>query len=74
MKKLARSIVRWPQIDKDMRIKVKRRECCQNLQESPAAPIHPEDGPIVNAGYRVHVGYMYVGPFRSRMFLLLIDS
>ena len=72
MKRLARSIVWWPGIDKDLENKVRQYEQCALAQKSPAqVPLHPWEWPS-RPWARLHGDY--AGPFMGKMFLILIDA
>ena len=72
MQQLARSIVWWPGIDKDLENKVRQCEQCALAQKSPPhVPLHPWDWPS-RPWARLHVDY--AGPFMGKMFLVLIDA
>ena len=72
MKSLARGLVWWPGIDKNLEDKVKDCLPCQQHQKSPAqTPLHQWDWPK-QPWARVHIDY--AGPFRGRMFLIVVDA
>ena len=72
MKGLARGIVWWPGINKDVEERVKSCAQCQQNQKSPAqAPLHPWDWPK-RPWARIHIDY--AGPFMGKMFLVLVDA
>jgi hypothetical protein len=72
MKQLARSVVWWPSITKDIEEKVKSCETCSIHQKSPpVAPMHPWEWPE-RPWTRLHIDY--AGPFMDKMFLVIIDS
>ena len=72
MKSLARSVVWWPGIDKDIEAKVKDCYSCQQNQRAPSrAPLHPWDWPR-KPWTRLHIDH--AGPFLGKMFFLLIDA
>ena len=72
MKQLARSIVWWPGIDKDLENKVSQCEQCALAQKSPAhVPLHPWEWPS-RPWARLHADY--AGPYMEKMFLVLIDA
>ena len=72
MKQLARIIVWWPGMDKDLENKVRECEQCALAQKSPAhVPLHTWEWPS-RPWARVHVDY--AGPFMGKMFLVLIDA
>eukprot|EP00731_Ephydatia_muelleri_P001678 Em0001g1678a len=72
MKSLARSFVWWPKLDADIEEKAKSCQVCQLHQKAPAqAPLHPWEWPE-QPWFRVHADY--AGPFKGKMFLLLVDA
>ncbi len=72
MKQLARSIVWWPGIDKDLENKVRQCEQCVPAQKSLAyVPLYPWEWPS-HPWARLYVDY--AGPFMGKMFLVLIDA
>ena len=72
MKRLARTFVWWPGIDKDIEMKVRCCLECQSVQSSPPlSPLQPLSWPS-RPWSRVHVDL--AGPFMGHMFLLLIDA
>ena len=72
MKSLARSVVWWPGINKDIEAKVKDCYSCQQNQRAPSqALLHPWDWPR-KPWTRLHIDY--AGPFLGKMFFLLIDA
>ena len=72
MKGIARGIVWWPGIDKDIEQRVESCESCQLNQKMPAsAPLHPWEWPTT-PWTRVHVDC--AGPFLGKMFLVVVDS
>ena len=71
-KALARSYVWWPCLDKDIKKRVLHRHTCQSNQRSPSkAPLHSWEWPK-NPWRRLHIDY--AGPFKNRMFLVVIDA
>ena len=72
MKALGRSYVWWPNMDKDIEAKVKGCANCQeHVNNPPVAPLNPWSYPVAPWS-RVHVDYM--GPFESKMILVIVDS
>ena len=72
MKGLARSMVWWPGIDKNIENKVKGCQQCQEHQKSPAqAPLHPWDWPD-RPWSRIHIDH--AGPFLGKTFLVVVDA
>ncbi|XP_061170894.1 uncharacterized protein K02A2.6-like [Saccostrea echinata] len=63
---VARSLVWWPGIDKDLETLVKRCKGCQeNRPMPPEAPVHPWEWPQ-RAWQRIHVDF--AGPFQGNVF------
>ena len=72
MKSLARSVVWWPGIDKDIEGKVKDCHQFQKYQKAPAqAPLHPWEWPE-HPWARIHIDY--AGLFSGRIFLMVVDA
>ncbi|KAL5479522.1 hypothetical protein EMCRGX_G023050 [Ephydatia muelleri] len=72
MKGLARGIVWWPGIDKDLEATVKSCNACQaNRKSPPVAPLHPWKFPS-SPWSRLHIDF--AGPFLGKMFVVLIDA
>ena len=72
MKSIARGYVWWPGLDADLSSAVKECLPCQQEQKLPAAaPLHPWLWPD-RPWDRVHVDF--AGPFRGRMFLIMVDA
>jgi hypothetical protein len=72
MKGIARGIVWWPGIDAEIEQRVQSCQQCQLNQKSPAsAPLHPWEWPA-KPWTRVHIDY--AGPFRGKMFLVVVDA
>ena len=72
MKSLARSYFWWPGLDEDIQKLVKSCQSCQAVKSAPSsAPLHPWAWPEY-PWQRVHIDL--AGPFKSRMFLLLVDA
>ena len=72
MKSLARGLVWWPGIDKDIESMVKK--CCQCQQDwpmPPSAPLRPWSWPT-RPWSRLHIDY--AGPMAGKMFLVVIDA
>ncbi len=72
MKAKARSYVWWPQIDEEIEQMVKTCSGCQLIRhaETPV-PYSTLESPNIT-WRRVHIDY--AGPFRGKMFLLLVDA
>ena len=71
MKALARGTVWWPWVDKDIKHKVKACARCQvNRKTPPPVPLHPWEFPA-QAWSRLHVDF--AGPFRGKLFIVLVD-
>ena len=72
MKAVARSYMWWPGMDSDLEKLAKSCAACQSVKSAPsAAPLHPWLWPD-QPWQRIHIDY--AGPFRGKMFLLLIDA
>ncbi|XP_061196633.1 uncharacterized protein K02A2.6-like [Saccostrea echinata] len=72
MKTVARSLVWWPGIDKDLETLVKRcKDCQENRPMPPEAPVHPWEWPQ-RAWQRIHVDF--AGPFQGNMFFVVVDA
>ena len=72
MKSLARGLVWWPGLDKDIETVVQQCSSCQQNQPSPpAAPMQPWSWPT-KPWSRVHVDY--AGPIDGKMVLVVIDA
>ena len=72
MKAVARSYMWWPGMDGDLENLAKSCTVCQAVKSAPsAAPLHPWLWPD-QPWQRIHIDY--AGPFRGKMFLLLIDA
>ena len=72
MKAIARSTVWWPGIDGEIEAKVHGCSECQVNQKAPtAAPMHPWEWPA-RPWSRIHIDY--AGPFRGKMFLIVVDA
>ena len=72
MKRLARQYIWWPGMDQNIENMVKSCNVCQETcHKPPSATLHPWDWPR-QPWQRVHADY--VGPFLSRMFLILVDA
>ena len=72
MKALARSYVRWPNMDNKLENKVKHCGQCQvNRKAPPVAPLHPWEWPQ-EPWERFHLDY--AGPFMGHMFLVIVDA
>ena len=72
MKSIARSHMWWPGIDKQLEELVKSCDRCQSVKSSPApAPLHPWIWPS-RPWQRIHIDY--AGPFKQKMFLIVVDA
>ena len=72
MKALARSYLWWPGLDKCLEEKAKSCLSCQEVKNNPpVAPLHPWIWPT-QPWKRVHIDF--AGPFKSHMFLVVIDA
>ena len=72
MKRIARGMVWWPNIDAEIETKVKDCESCQLVQKSPTtAPLHPWEWPN-RPWSRIHIDH--AGPFMGKIFLVLVDA
>ena len=72
MKSLARGLVWWPGIDKDIESMVKKCcQCQQDLPLPPSAPLHLWSWPK-RPWSRLHIDY--AGPMAGKMFLVVIDA
>lgn len=72
MKGLARSIIWWPGIDKDIEERVKACAQCHQNQKSPAqALLQPWDWPKHPWAW---IPVDYAGPFMGKMFLGVVDA
>ncbi|KAL5509164.1 hypothetical protein EMCRGX_G004476 [Ephydatia muelleri] len=72
MKALARSYLWWPGLDKCLEEKAKSCRSCQEVKNNPpVAPLHPLIWPT-QPWKRVHIDF--AGPFKSHMFLVVIDA
>ena len=72
MKAIARSYMWWPQIDKQLEEAAKSCVRCQAVKSKPAvAPLHPWLWPS-RPWQRIHVDF--AGPFKGKMFLILVDG
>ena len=71
-KLLARSYLWWPGLDKCLEEKAKSCLSCQEVKNNPpVAPLHPWIWPT-QPWKRVHIDF--TGPFKSHMFLVVIDA
>ena len=62
----------WPGIDKQLEELVKSCDRCQSVKSSPApAPLHPWIWPS-RPWQRIHIDY--AGPFKQKMFLIVVDA
>ena len=72
MKRVARSYMWWPQLDKHIEDLVKSCPSCQSNRESPpVAPLQPWPWPA-KPWQRIHVDF--AGPFLGKMFFLVVDA
>ena len=72
MKRIARGMVWWPNIDAEIETKVKDCESCQLVQKTPTtAPLHPWEWPN-RPWSRIHIDH--AGPFMGKIFLVLVDA
>ena len=72
MKAVARSYLWWPGLDRDIELKVRSCQTCQEHSKLPAsANLHPWEWPG-KAWYRLHIDYM--GPFEGKMILVIVDA
>lgn len=72
MKSLARSYVWWPNIDKQIENLVNTCSDCQESRNMPKrSPIHPWEWARAPWS-RIHLDF--AGPFKGKMFLIIIDS
>ena len=72
MKGIARGVVWWPGLDADIENQVKSYQKCQTNQKAPAsAPLHPWEWPT-QPWTRLHIDY--AGPFKGKMFLVVVDA
>ena len=72
MKRIARTLVWWPGLDKDIEERV---QCCLECQSNqcspPLSPLQPWKWPT-RPWSRLHADF--AGPFMGRMFLIIIDA
>ena len=72
MKRLARSYVWWPGMDKDIENIAKSCHSCQsNKHAPPPAPLHPWTWPA-KPWQRIHIDF--AGPFLGKSFLVIVDA
>ena len=72
MKRVARSYVWWPNLDKHIEDLVRSCLSCQSNQDSPAVvPLQPWAWPA-KPWQRIHVDF--AGPFLGKMFFLVVDA
>ena len=72
MKSLARSLVWWPGLDKDIEQVVQScHECQQERPSPPPAPLHPWSWPT-RPWTQLHIDF--AGPMEGKMFLVVIDA
>lgn len=72
MKAIARSFVWWPNLDKEIELCVQACNACQiHRNNPPKAPIQKMEGPI-NPWSTLHLDF--AGPFRGKVFLVVVDA
>ncbi len=72
MKSLARGLLWWPCLDRDIENTVKQCSSCQQCQAAPpAAPMQPWTWPT-RPWSRLHIDF--AGPIAGKMFLVVIDA
>jgi hypothetical protein len=72
MKRLSRSYVWWPGLDRQIEDLVKGCIHCQSNRDSPAAvPLNPWSWPA-KPWQRIHIDF--AGPFLGKMFFLVVDA
>ena len=72
MKSVARGLLWWPQLDRDIEMAVKQCASCQQVQPlPPSAPLQPWTWPT-NPWSRLHIDF--AGPMAGKMFLVVIDA
>ena len=72
MKNVARGLVWWPGIDKEIEGLAKQCSGCQSIQSNPAtAPLHVWEWPAATWD-RVHIDY--AGPIQGQMYLVVVDA
>ena len=72
MKALARHLVWWPKMDKDVEDVVKHcDDCQQNRATPPPGPLHPWQWPT-RPWTRLHIDF--AGPTEGKMLLIIVDS
>ena len=72
MKSLARGVVWWPGMDKDIENMIQDCHQCQVNRKSPApAALHPWEWPT-RPWARLHIDH--AGPFLGKQFLVLVDA
>ena len=72
MKSIARGVVWWPGIDKDLQERVRKCEKCQLHQKTLAlALLHPWEWPK-RPWVWIHIDH--AGPFQGKLFLIVIDT
>ena len=72
MKAIARSVVWWPGLDKNIEQTVKEcPECQQHQNTPPLAPLHPWEWPH-QPWSRLHIDH--AGPFLGKQFLIVVDA
>lgn len=72
MKSLARSYVWWPTLDKDIEDIAKACDPCLRHKQSPPKTSLSSWTPEEQPWSRIHIDFL--GPFKGRHFLLIIDS
>ncbi|XP_031571846.1 uncharacterized protein K02A2.6-like [Actinia tenebrosa] len=72
MKGVARTLIWWPTLDKQIETLAKGCSGCQLIQnEPPITRLHPWEWPN-GPWQRIHVDF--AGPFLNRMFLIVVDA
>ena len=71
MKSLARAIMWWPNMDREIENFVKSCDKCQRNRHTPAkAPLNPWI--FTSTPSKVHIDY--AGPINGKMIVIIIDS
>lgn len=71
MKGLARKIVWWPNLDKDIEYLIRNCSSCNLHRDNPKMEVHYWEE-AKNVFDRVHIDF--AGPFLNRMFFVLVDA
>ena len=72
MKATARSYVWWPGVDKSLEKLARDCKACKTTKSMPAvSPLHPWIWPA-RPWQRIHIDF--AGPFKGRMFFILVDA